>query len=84
MLVSFPSIVAALPTITYALEHGAKAVVLMSHLGRPDGAVKPEYSMKGVAVELEKLLSRCAFISLWHLKYFQQGYIPFGFVWPRS
>ena len=29
-------IVAALPTIQYAIEHGA-AVVLMSHLGRPDG-----------------------------------------------
>eukprot|EP00047_Mylnosiga_fluctuans_P002644 m.225316 g.225316 ORF g.225316 m.225316 type:complete len:436 (-) comp11249_c0_seq1:49-1356(-) len=51
-------IVAALPTIQYALEHGAKAVVLMSHLGRPDGTPKPEYSMKGVAVELEKLLGK--------------------------
>ena len=49
------SIVGALPTIAYALEHGAKAVVLMSHLGRPDGTAKPEFTLKGVAVEVEKL-----------------------------
>jgi phosphoglycerate kinase len=32
-------IVATLPTINKAFEHGAKAVILMSHLGRPDGQV---------------------------------------------
>jgi phosphoglycerate kinase len=37
---------AAMPTVKYALEQGARSVVLMSHLGRPDGIVKPEYSMK--------------------------------------
>ncbi|HVU25022.1 MAG TPA: phosphoglycerate kinase [Opitutus sp.] len=50
-------IVAALPTIQYALEHGA-SVVLMSHLGRPDGQKKAKYSLKPVAAELEKLLGQ--------------------------
>lgn len=51
-------IVGALPTIKYAIEHGAKAVVLMSHLGRPDGHPNPKYSLKPVAAELEKLLAK--------------------------
>ncbi|MDR0535329.1 MAG: phosphoglycerate kinase [Puniceicoccales bacterium] len=50
-------IVAALPTIQYALDQGA-AVVLMSHLGRPDGRVEAKYSLKPVAEELGKLLAR--------------------------
>ena len=41
-------IAAALPTITYALEHGA-SVVLMSHLGRPDGVRQAKYSLQPVA-----------------------------------
>ncbi|KOS22422.1 Phosphoglycerate kinase [Escovopsis weberi] len=49
-------IVGAVPTIKYAIEHGAKAVVLMSHLGRPDGQVKPKFSLAPVVPELEKLL----------------------------
>ncbi len=50
-------IVAALPTIQYALDKGA-SVVLMSHLGRPDGKVVEKYSLRPVARELEKLLQR--------------------------
>jgi phosphoglycerate kinase len=50
-------IVAALPTVRYALEKGA-SVVLMSHLGRPDGQKIAKFSLKRVAVELEKLLAR--------------------------
>ncbi|MBI2498052.1 MAG: phosphoglycerate kinase [Opitutae bacterium] len=50
-------IVAALPTIKYALEQGA-AVVLMSHLGRPDGKKNSKYSLQPVAHELEKLLGQ--------------------------
>jgi phosphoglycerate kinase len=50
-------IVAALPTIQYALEQGA-SVVLMSHLGRPDGQKIAKFSLQPVATELEKLLSR--------------------------
>ena len=50
-------IVAALPTIKFALEHGA-SVVLMSHLGRPDGQKIAKFSLKPVAVELEKLLGK--------------------------
>ncbi|KAA8652111.1 phosphoglycerate kinase pgkA [Aspergillus tanneri] len=51
-------IAGALPTIKYAVDNGAKAVVLMSHLGRPDGKKNPKYSLKPVVPELEKLLGR--------------------------
>ena len=50
-------IVAALPSIKYALEKGA-AVVLMSHLGRPDGQKIAKFSLQPIATELEKLLGR--------------------------
>lgn len=50
-------IVAALPTIQYALEQGA-SVVLMSHLGRPDGEKIAKFSLKPVADELSKLLGK--------------------------
>ncbi|MBM3855631.1 MAG: phosphoglycerate kinase [Verrucomicrobia bacterium] len=50
-------IAAALPTIRHALERGA-SVVLMSHLGRPDGQKIARFSLRPVAVELEKLLGR--------------------------
>jgi phosphoglycerate kinase len=49
-------IAGAVPTIKYAIDNGAKAVVLMSHLGRPDGKPNPKYSLKPVVAELEKLL----------------------------
>ena len=42
----------SLPTIQYALEHGAKAVLLCSHLGRPKGKPDPQYSLKPVAEHL--------------------------------
>lgn len=48
-------IVAALPTIKYLMEHNAK-IILMSHLGRPDGDVMPEYKMDPVAKRLGELL----------------------------
>jgi phosphoglycerate kinase len=48
---------ASLPTIQYALEHGA-GVVLASHLGRPKGKPNPEMSMKPVAKKLEELLGK--------------------------
>jgi phosphoglycerate kinase len=51
-------IAGAIPTIKYAVDNGAKAVVLMSHLGRPDGKVNPKYSLKPVVPELEKLLGK--------------------------
>ena len=50
-------IVAALPTINYLLENNAK-VILCSHLGRPKGQVNPKYSLKPIAIELEKLLNK--------------------------
>ena len=48
-------IVAALPTIRAALERGA-AVILMSHLGRPKGQVKPEFSLRPVRDNLAQHL----------------------------
>ena len=48
-------IVASLPTVKYLLEQGAK-VILCSHLGRPKGEVKPEFSLKPVAKRLGELL----------------------------
>lgn len=50
-------IVAALPTIQYAEKQGAHTIVLMSHLGRPNGQKVDKYSLKPVAAELEKLLN---------------------------
>ena len=47
-----------MPSINFCLEHGAKSVVLMSHLGRPDGVRKPEFSMKPVLPALEDLVKR--------------------------
>ncbi|KAF2637075.1 phosphoglycerate kinase [Massarina eburnea CBS 473.64] len=51
-------IVGAIPTIKYAIDAGAKSVILMSHLGRPDGKVNQKYSLKPVVPELEKLLDK--------------------------
>ncbi|EPB85810.1 phosphoglycerate kinase 2 [Mucor circinelloides 1006PhL] len=51
-------IVQALPTVKFALEQGAAAVILMSHLGRPNGEAVAKYSLKPVAAEVEKLLGK--------------------------
>ncbi len=48
---------AALPTINYLIENGA-AIVLMSHLGRPKGEPKPEFSLAPVAKRLSELLGK--------------------------
>lgn len=50
-------IVAALPTIQYLLENDC-SIILCSHLGRPKGEFKSEYSLKPVAEELAKLLGK--------------------------
>ena len=50
-------IVAAIPTIKYLLENNC-AIILCSHLGRPKGEFKPEFSLKPVAKELSRLLDK--------------------------
>lgn len=47
---------ASLPTINYLLEHGAKKIILISHLGRPEGKIVPEFSLSPIADDLRKLL----------------------------
>lgn len=51
-------IVAALDTVKYAIDKKAKSIVLMSHLGRPDGKRDEKYTLKPVAEELKTLLGR--------------------------
>ena len=48
---------AALPTLTYALEHRA-TVILGSHLGRPQGTAHPAFTLRPVATRLAELLGR--------------------------
>ena len=50
-------ITSALPTIRYLIENNA-AVILMSHMGRPKGEPKPEFTLKPVAERLQKLLGQ--------------------------
>ena len=51
-------IVGAMPTIEIALARGAKAVILMSHLGRPDGKPNPAMTLKPVADRLGELMKK--------------------------
>jgi phosphoglycerate kinase len=51
-------ITATIPTINRLFARGAKAIVLMSHLGRPDGQRTEKYSLRPVAPVLGKLLAR--------------------------
>lgn len=57
---------AAIPTIQKILEAEPASLVLMSHLGRPDGSVQQKYSLKPVVPVLEKLLgggTTCEFVA---------------------
>ena len=47
---------ALLPTLNYAIEHGAK-IILAAHMGRPKGEKNPKYSLAPVAEHLKKLVS---------------------------
>lgn len=49
-------IAAAVPTIKNVLDRGAKSVVLMSHMGRPDGHPVEKYSLKQIVSDVEKEL----------------------------
>ena len=57
VITSDKRIVASLPTIKYLIENNAK-VILCSHLGRPKGEFKPEFSLAPVAVRLAELLGK--------------------------
>lgn len=47
---------ASLPTINYLLEHGVKKIILISHLGRPEGKIVPEFTLDPAVKALQKLL----------------------------
>ena len=47
---------ATLPTLKFILQNGAKKLILISHLGRPDGKVTPKYSLAPVARRLQELM----------------------------
>ncbi len=49
---------AAIPTLQFVLERGPKALVLLSHLGRPKGRMDPRWSLQPVALRLQELLGR--------------------------
>ena len=49
---------ASLPTIKYAVDAGASAVILASHLGRPKGKPNPEMSLRPVAARTRELLGK--------------------------
>jgi len=55
-------ITAAMPTITWLREHGAR-IILASHLGRPKGQRTPKYSMTPVAMRLEELVGQAVKLS---------------------
>ena len=57
VITSDKRIVASLPTIKYLIDNNAK-VILCSHLGRPKGEFKPEFSLAPVAVRLSELLGK--------------------------
>ena len=57
VITSDKRIVSSLPTIEYLVKNGAK-VILCSHLGRPKGEFKPEFSLAPVAVRLSELLGK--------------------------
>ena len=46
---------ASVPTLQYLKEQGCK-IIVMSHLGRPDGEAKPEFSLAPVAARLSELM----------------------------
>lgn len=51
-------IVAAMPTVRFILEKGAAAVILASHLGRPDGLRNCKYSLRPCVAVLQKELNK--------------------------
>ncbi|MFP4333073.1 MAG: phosphoglycerate kinase [Campylobacterales bacterium] len=48
----------SLPTINYCIDHGAKSIVLVSHLGRPKGERNDKYSLRHIQKRVERLLQR--------------------------
>ncbi len=48
----------ALHTINYCIDHQAKSIVLVTHLGRPDGEVDENFSLKHIIKRIERLLNK--------------------------
>ncbi|MBQ6570945.1 phosphoglycerate kinase [Candidatus Saccharibacteria bacterium] len=53
---------ASLPTLNYLRDHGAQKIILISHLGRPEGTKNKDLSLRPVADALKKLIDRVDFI----------------------
>ena len=47
-----------IPTLQYLASHNPKSIVLLSHLGRPNGQVNPKFSLQSVVAPLEQMLGR--------------------------
>merc|ERR1739848_110071 len=59
----------AVPTIKACLDKSAKQVILMSHLGRPEGRAQPKFSLKPVATKLAEILGQTVtFVENWQEK----------------
>lgn len=53
---------ASLPTLEFLREAGTSKIILISHLGRPEGEVRPEFSLEPVAGRLAELISGVSFV----------------------
>jgi 3-phosphoglycerate kinase len=55
-------IVSTIPSIKYLLDNGAKSVVLMSHLGRPNGQKNDKFSLKPVVGKVSELVGKMSLL----------------------
>ncbi|MCK4635646.1 MAG: phosphoglycerate kinase [Candidatus Moranbacteria bacterium] len=56
-------ILAAKESLEWLIENGARKIALLTHFGRPDGEIKPEFSVKQIADDVERILKRKVFFA---------------------